>query len=164
MPKQGTKGRNVWGLLEDVYRKQLAKIEITHLGNLGIMSSTNYYQLRADQMLPRYDIACYLGLCFYAAFLNRDPAQDTPTQAQYRRWKSWDVVLELTHAFAMDFAKRCGNENYPTDPSVRLSAKFRQQMSDRISHTLIDHDMAGSGKPGLLLQHAVSSRIKFGDQ
>lgn len=162
MPNHGTNGGVVWELLEDIYRQQLARIKITEMQAEGIMSPTNYYQLKAEGMLPRYDVACYLALCFFAKFLERDPSTDPPAAMKYRKWKSWDVMMELTQAFAIAFSKRCGNNHYPISPTVKISQKFKQSTPAKLERTLIEHDMAGDKKSGLILQHAVAQSIKFG--
>ena len=163
MPNHGTRGRLVWELLDDVYRRQLAGLPITKMQDEGIMSPTNYYQLRADRMMPRFDVACYLALCFFSVMVGREERRDTALQARYRRWKSWDIVLELTRAFALDFSRRCGNHDYPVAPTVPLSTKFRRPTAAQLEKNLKEHDQAGAAKAGLILQAAVGQAIRFGD-
>ena len=164
MTTHGTKGRYVWELIEDIYRQQLAGIEITQLQEAGIMSPTNYYQLRSSEVLPRYDIAGYLALCFFSIFVQKEARMDSGLQMKYRHWKSWDILLELTQAFALDFSKRCGNDSYPVSPNVKLSKKFKGNTSSQLEKALIQHDNAGQSRSGLIMQQAISRSIQFGSR
>lgn len=144
-----TESKAVWSYIDGRYRQELAMISIKEMSDKGIVSVPRYSEMKGSSQMPAYDFGCYLSLTLFGIFIRRDPKMDSPRQKMYRKKRSWDILLELSGAYAVDFMVR-GKGAYPIDPTVPI---LRSQKNDpdskgfgfrrSISEELVSHDNVG---------------------